>query len=77
MSLNELLNVSKATVNELHKGETFILKDLFRGFEWERIPKGDRTKLGSSFSNFVENEGSNLIICIGKTPQNQLKYQKL
>lgn len=58
-------------------GEVFIVKDLFRGFEWNRIEKGNRTKLGSLYLNFAENEGSELIKGIGKTPQNQQKYRRI
>lgn len=75
-SLNELLTIAKETVNEVKPNEEFIVKELFRGFEWNRISKGDRTKLGSMFYNYVQNEGSQQIKALGKTPQNQQKYEK-
>lgn len=76
-SLEELFLVAKNTLNEISTGEEFIVKDLFRGFEWQRIAIGDRTKLGSRFFNFSNHEGSTIIRSLGKTPQNQQKYIKL
>ncbi|GAA0866459.1 DUF1413 domain-containing protein [Paraclostridium tenue] len=76
-SLEELFAIVKNTLNELNSGEEFIVKDLFRGFEWNRIAKGNRTKLGSMVFNFVNHEGSTIIDLLGKTPQNQQKYKKI
>lgn len=76
-SLEELFIIVKNTLNELSSGEEFIVKDLFRGFEWNRIAKGNRTKLGSMVFNFANNEGSTIIDPLGKTPQNQQKYKKI
>lgn len=76
-SLEELFVIVKNTLNELISGEEFIVKDLFRGFEWNRITKGNRTKLGSMVFNFANHEGSIIIAPLGKTPQNQQKYKKL
>lgn len=75
-SLQDLFNVSVDTLSDLQSGEEFIVKQLFRGFEWERIDKGNRTKLGSMFFNYSNNNGSNIIEPLGKTPQNQQKYMK-
>lgn len=76
-SLQDLFNESVNTLSDLQSGETFIVKQLFRGFEWERIAKGNRTKLGSMFFNYANNNGSSIIKPLGKTPQNQQKYLKL
>ena len=76
-TLKELLKISKDTVNELHEGEEFIVKDLFRGIDWNRIDKGDRTKLGSMFLNLSKNGVKSIIIGIGKTFINQQKYRKV
>ena len=37
-ALNELTN--------LQSGETFLLKDLFKGYEWNRLDRNIRLKLG-------------------------------
>lgn len=75
--LQELFDIAKETVNELETGEEFIVKDLFRGFEWNRIQKGYRTKLGSVFLMFSQYEGKSIVKALDKTPQNQQKYIKL
>ncbi len=76
-SISNLLEVAQSTLKELHAGEQFIVKDLFRGFEWNRIYKGDRTRLGSSFYAWALAEGKSSIQSLGKTPQNQQIYEKL
>lgn len=60
----------------LISGETFILKDLFKGYEWNRISRGDRLLLGTLFLNFVNNM-SNSIKSIDKSTSGQQQYMKL
>jgi len=76
-SLIELFEIVKGTLEELEKDEVFVVKELFRGFEWNRIAKGNRTKLGSIILKFSKNEGTKIIVGIEKTLQNQYKYRKL
>ena len=76
-TLDQLFLIVQVTLNELNSGEEFIVKDLFKGFEWNRIPKGNRTRLGSMVFNFANNEGSDIIEILGKTPQNQQIYKKI
>lgn len=76
-SLNELFELAKEATHEVTSGEVFIVKDLFRGFEWNRIPKGTRTKLGSMYFAYAQNEGNNDLDPLGKTPQNQQQYKKI
>jgi hypothetical protein len=76
-SLEELLQISKLTISDLQSGEEFIVKDLFKGFEWNRISKGNRTKLGSLFFAYSKNEASSTLTILGKTPQNQQRYKKI
>ncbi|MGG3988444.1 DUF1413 domain-containing protein [Bacillus smithii] len=68
-SLNELLNHAIEALKELNNDDAeFVVKDLFRGFEWNRITKGNRTKLGSMFLSYAQNEGANIIEPTEKTP---------
>ena len=75
--LTDLFEVAKDTLQDLQPNEEFIVKELFRGFEWNRIPKGIRTKLGSLFYSYAEGQGSTIIKALDKTPQNQQRYKKL
>ncbi|MBI6104896.1 DUF1413 domain-containing protein [Clostridium perfringens] len=76
-SLQDLFDQAITTLSDVNSDEKFIVKELFRGFEWNRISKGNRTKLGSMFFNYANTKGSNIIHPLGKTPQNQQIYIKL
>lgn len=75
-TLQELVDMAKESLNDVYAGETFIVKELFRGFEWNRIPKGLRTKLGSMFLLYAQGEAIDQLEVMGKTPQNQQIYKK-
>ena len=75
--VDNLFNESVNTLSYLHSGEIFTVKQLFRGFDWERISTGNSIKLGSMFFNYANNNGSSIIKPLGKTPQNQQQYEKL
>lgn len=75
-TLQELFDAAVLSLKDVLPDEEFIVKDLFRGFEWNRIPRGDRTKLGSMFLAFAGKEGADLLEALGKTPQNQQIYRK-
>lgn len=74
--LQDLFDLAIRTLADVEPGETFIVRDLFRGFEWNRIDKGNRTKLGSMFYAYAQSTGANCIEPIKKTPQNQQLYKK-
>lgn len=77
-SLQDLFEIVIETLDDVNTGEVFIVKELFRGFEWNRIKKGNRTKLGSMVLAYANGkEGSSVIEPLGKTPQNQQIYKKL
>lgn len=78
ISLEELVQMVDSTLPYVEVDEEFIIKDLFRGFEWKRIPKAMRTKLGSMILALAEGEKlSQNIEPIRKTPQNQQIYKKV
>ncbi len=76
-TLNELFEAACLSADTIvQSGEKFRVKDLFRGVEWNRIPKGLRTKLGAMFLAYVNGEAKNEFAPVGKTPQNQQIYTK-
>ena len=75
-TLQDLQIMAIAAVCQVEADEEFTVRDLFRGFEWNRIPKGNRTKLGGIFLSYAQGEGSSKLEILGKTPQNQQMYRK-
>jgi len=51
-NIKELLEYAKKETEHIQVGEGFTLKDLFKGYEWNRIPKRDRHKLGRYFFDY-------------------------
>ena len=37
-TVNDLLEEAMRTLEDVESGETFTVSDLFRGFEWKRLP---------------------------------------
>ncbi len=76
-TLNELFAAACLSADTIvQSGENFRVKDLFQGVEWNRIPKGLRTKLGAIFFAYVNGEAKNKYGPIGKTLQNQKIYRR-
>lgn len=73
-NVNELLEIAKAEINYLNPGEVFLLRDLFKGYEWNRVSRSDRLLLGTLFLNFMRNE-NNRVKIIEKTSSGQQKYR--
>lgn len=73
-NVNELLDIAKSEMKNLNKGEVFLLRDLFKGYEWDRISRSDRLLLGTLFLNFMRNENNGVII-IEKTSSGHQKYR--
>ena len=76
-SLQDLFNIATQEISKLNAEETFLVKDLFKGYEWKRIAQGNRTKLGSMFFAYAQGAGAQEILPLDKTPQNQQIYKKL
>ncbi len=74
-NVSDLLDEAMRILEDVEPGETFTVSDLFRGFEWKRLPMGTRIKLGSQFFEKTKDLDSP-IIPEEKTPQNQQKYTK-
>ncbi|ARP49664.1 hypothetical protein B6259_01390 [Ruminococcaceae bacterium CPB6] len=74
--VNKLLDEAINETEKLNKGEVFLLKDLFKGYVWNRIPRKDRLLLGTLFLNLV-NQMDGELKAIEKTSSNQQRYEKI
>lgn len=74
--VNELLERAIAEIDFVKVEEIFLVKDLFKGYEWKRIPRSDRLLLGTLFLNYVKTV-SGVIQPIEKTSSNQQQYKKI
>ena len=76
IDVNELLEEAIRETENLNEGEVFLVKDLLKGYIWNRIPRKDRLLLGTLFLNRVSKMKGN-IKAIEKTSSNQQKYKKV
>lgn len=72
--VNELLNSAIKETEKLNQGEVFLVRDLFKGYEWNRIYRSERLLLGTLFLNYV-NTSKDLIEAIEKTSSGQQRYR--
>ncbi|WP_060679482.1 single-stranded DNA-binding protein [Virgibacillus halodenitrificans] len=74
----ECLRLAIQEVDKLSSGEEFLVKDLFKGYEWNRLAIGDRRSLGSLFLHEVKHGKLKDEITIGvKSSANQQQYIKI
>lgn len=73
--INSLLKCAIDETGSVKTGEKFLLKDLFKGYEWNRISRRDRLLLGTLFLNYVNTSETN-ILAVEKTPSGQQQYLK-
>lgn len=74
LDVNDLLNIAIKETENLNKGEVFLVRDLFKGYEWNRIFRSQRLLLGTLFLNYV-NTSKDFIQAIEKTSSGQQKYR--
>lgn len=74
----ECLKKAVAEIPSLRNNEEFLVRDLFKGYEWNRLQIGERRQLGSVFQNTVKNGELKGIVEMGKkSTSNQQIYIKL
>lgn len=73
--VNFLLDEAIKETEYLNDGEVFLVKDLFKGYFWNRIPRRTRLLLGIFFLNHIQ-KTNGFIKPIEKTSSNQQRYQK-
>lgn len=74
--VNQLLEDAINETRNLKDGEIFLVKDLFKGYFWKRIPHGDRLLLGILFLKHVDQKTGDIQI-IEKTSSKQQRYKKV
>lgn len=74
--VNKLLENALMETENVVPGEKFLLKDLFKGYEWNRISRSDRLLLGTLFLNYVKTFKDN-IVAVEKTSSGQQQYRKV
>ncbi len=75
VDVNKLLDDAINETRNLKDGEIFLVKDLFMGYIWKRIPHGDRLLLGILFLKHAKQTDS--IQIIEKTSSKQQRYKKV
>lgn len=75
LDVNELLEIAKKEVENLKTDEIFLVKELFKGYEWNRIDRKTRLLLGILFLNWVRTTNEDKIKIIEKTSSRQQKYK--
>lgn len=75
LDVNELLEIAKKEVENLRTDEIFLVKELFKGYEWNRIDRKTRLLLGILFLNWVRTTNEDKIKIIEKTSSGQQKYK--
>ena len=74
-TVNELLDKAKAELSNLLSGEVFLLRDLFKVYEWKRISRSNRLLLGTLFLNYIKT-GDRGVVPIEKSSSGQQRYKK-
>ncbi|MDU5524620.1 MAG: single-stranded DNA-binding protein [Clostridioides difficile] len=77
--MNSLLKEAIDELKNIHCGEVFLLKELFKGYEWNRLEMNIRLKLGKLFLyEVVTNPNLNVeVINKNSAYQQMYKNQKL
>ena len=73
MNVNDLLEYAVEESKKIKVGEVFLVRDLFKGYEWNRILRKDRLLLGTLYLNFIHQNKTS----IEKTSAGQQKYKCL
>lgn len=74
----DCLKQAVSEITSLNLGEEFLVKDLFKGYEWNRLGIGERRTLGTLFLNEVKNGQLQFKVeVVNKNSANQQLYVKL
>ena len=74
--LNTLLHAAIEETTYLKEGEIFLVRDLFKGYLWNRITRGERLLLGSLFLSYVSSHSCGISV-IDKGVSGQQRYKRV
>lgn len=75
-SVNELIEIGKSELSNILLEKVYLVRDLFKGYEWNRISRSDRLLLGTLFLNYIKINNTG-IIPIEKTSSGQQRYKRI
>lgn len=76
MELKDILIYLFEESKKLKPGEEFIIRDLYKGYEWNRIDRALRLNIGKAFMFKVDEFPEYGIEKINKNKANQQLYRK-
>ena len=79
----EVIELFAYVLNEIEKlkiGESFLLRDLFKGYIWNRLSQSQKAELGRLVSDYIDYEsydfeGTRYLSYAGKTKQKQMIFR--
>ena len=75
MEINKLLDEAIKELSNLEVGEIIFVRELFKGYKWNRIEKSTRLLLGTLFLNKMKTDYKKEIEPLDKTVSGQKKYK--
>ena len=76
MNTELLMGKARESILKMTPGTSFVAKDLFEGYEWNEIPKGDKLGFGKVFKNAVLSGQVAGVRFTGKRANNSSEYIK-
>lgn len=73
-TVSSLMDYAQKETAHIVSEEKFLVKDLFKGYEWNRIPIAERLRLGAMFFEYAKTTLD--IIPISKSSSKQQIYEK-
>jgi len=73
----DLINYAIVEVkNLLPSDKPFMVRDLFLGYEWNRLSNYTRASIGTGVFQFAQGDGKDLLTALNKTARNQQLYSR-
>nr|WP_172692233.1 DUF1413 domain-containing protein [Paeniclostridium sordellii]AUO31856.1 hypothetical protein [Paeniclostridium sordellii] len=78
--MNKLLAHCIKEIEYIHEEEVFTVKDLFKGYVWNRLSTGKRRNIGYIFKNYIyENKDLNIVHILKNqnVKESKMQYKKI